>query len=178
MASDALTYREPAMGGDDGALRRRAERIVDALLAHGIDHVTGLPDNQSRHIYALLHEHPSVRVVPVCREGEAFAVASGLHAGGAHPAVVIQNTGLLEAGDSIRGTARAMAIPLVCIVGYRGYRTLGTRLPDSVATVTEATLTAWGVPHRVMGTEEETATLDWAFELAQAESRPVVALMP
>jgi len=62
--------------------------------------------------------------VTVTREGEAFAVASGLWLGGAHPVVLIQNTGLLESGDSLRGTAMRMGVPLLCLVTYRGYHKL------------------------------------------------------
>ena len=91
------------------------------------------------------------------REGEAFAVASGLWLGGAHPVVLIQNTGLLESGDSLRGTAMRMGVPLLCLVTYRGYHKLPkegggpdvmTRAEvDSVAVVTEPTLDAWRVPY-------------------------------
>ncbi len=35
-----------------------------------------------------------LQVVPVCREGESFAIALGLIIGGKTPAVLIQNTGL------------------------------------------------------------------------------------
>lgn len=96
----------------------------------------------------------------VTREGEAFAVASGLWLGGAYPVVVIQNTGLLESGDSLRGTAIRMGVPLLCLVTYRGYHTLPkqggapdemTRADvDSVAVVSEPTLDAWRVPYEVV----------------------------
>ena len=176
MESDYLVYRDTPQ--DPAAFEARSQRIVDGLLAGGVDHVVGLPDNQSRLIYEMFGRHERVRVVPVCREGEAFAVASGLYAGGSTPAVVIQNTGLLEAGDSLRGTAREMGVPLVSVVGYRGYRSLGTDQVDSVAALTEDTLTAWQVPFQLMEPGQETDVLSWAFQLAHSDNRPVVALMP
>ena len=69
-------------------------------------------------------------------------------------------------------------IPLVILVGYRGYRSLGSDQVDSVATVTEPTLRAWDVPYRVVAEGEEVAGLAWAFQLARQTSRPVVALLP
>ena len=41
--------------------------------------------------------------------------------GGASPIIVIQNTGLLESGDAIRGTAQRMGAPVPFIVTGRGY---------------------------------------------------------
>ena len=61
------------------------------------------------------------RLVFATREGEAMALASGLWLGGARPAVLIQNTGLLEAGDGLRGTASRIGAPLLLLVTCRGY---------------------------------------------------------
>ncbi|HAC05532.1 MAG TPA: phosphonopyruvate decarboxylase, partial [Gemmatimonadetes bacterium] len=47
-----------------------------------ITHVVGLPDNTSAPLFDALQSHPSVRLVTVTREGEAFAIASGLWLGG------------------------------------------------------------------------------------------------
>ncbi len=64
---------------------------------------------------------PRPEVIFATREGEAMALASGLWLGGARPVVLIQNTGLLEAGDGLRGTASRMGAPLLLLVTCRGY---------------------------------------------------------
>jgi len=125
--------------------------------------------------------------VTVTREGEAFAVASGLWLGGAHPVVLIQNTGLLESGDSLRGTAMRMGVPLLCLVTYRGYhklpkesdaRDVMTRAGvDSVAVVTEPTLDAWRVPYELYRSDDEQPRIARAAARAEAESRPVALLL-
>src|SRR5437870_1903755 len=75
------------------------------------------------------------------RGGEAFAIASGLWVGGRVPVVLIQNTGLLETGDALRGTAMRMRVPLVCLVTYRGHATLGALgVAPSAETITGALL--------------------------------------
>jgi phosphonopyruvate decarboxylase len=87
-------------------------------------------------------------VITPSREGESLAIAAGLWAGGAQPWVVIQNTGLMEAGDALRGCGLGPRIPLRLIVGWRGYPgAQAGRLPiDSAYTYTEPLLSAWEVP--------------------------------
>jgi hypothetical protein len=130
----------------------------------------------------------------VTREGEAFALASGLWIGGGAPVVAIQNTGLLESGDALRGTAVRMGIPLLCLIGYRGYSSMDRsgidpfhrpdsthtlRRPDvdSTALLTEPTLEAWGIPYAVMepGREREMVVATW--NRAIDEDRPIALLL-
>ncbi|HSG49604.1 MAG TPA: hypothetical protein VLA43_17415, partial [Longimicrobiales bacterium] len=123
------------------------------------------PDNTSGSLFDALQSHRSIRLVAVTREGEAFGVASGLWLGGASPLVVIQNTGFLESGDAIRGTAIRMGAPIPVVVTGRGYAKMeaagmGPETPrtpelltradlDSVAFLTEPTLDAWAIPYRM-----------------------------
>jgi hypothetical protein len=147
--------------------------VIDALEAADVTHVLGIPDNTSGPLFDALGRHPSIRLVIVTREGEAFAMASGLWLGGARPLVVVQNTGLLEAGDALRGTAVRMGAPIPIVITGRGYPKmraagLGPETPktpelmtrpdvDSVALVTEPTLDAWGIPFEVCATGDDPA---------------------
>jgi len=169
------------------------QSLLDALVGERITHVTGVPDNTSGPLFDALVGHPSIRLVRITREGEAFALAAGLWMGGASPLVVVQNTGFLEAGDSLRGTAVRMGVPLPIVVTGRGYakmeraglapdsersRELMTRPDvDSVALTTEPTLKAWGIPFE--RAEGATApALVRTIRLARAEERPVALLVP
>jgi len=165
-----------------------AKVLHNALVAAGVSHVVGLPDNTSAAFFERLAGEGAPSLLRVTREGEAVALASGLWLGGASPVVLIQNTGLLESGDSLRGTAVRMGVPLVCLVTYRGYGKLEgpgsepdamTRADaDSVAVVTEPTLRAWRLPYVFYRGDHDVATLQSAFLMAAKESRPVVVLIP
>jgi len=136
--------------------------VVRALLSRRVTHVVGLPDTVSGPLFDALVRHPLIRLVTVTREGEAFAIAAGLWIGGAAPVVVVQNTGLLESGDALRGTVLRMAAPIPIVVTGRGHALVTTEvlrspLPatletltrvevDSAALLTEPTLEAWGIP--------------------------------
>lgn len=127
--------------------------LLDALEEGGATHLVGLPDSTSAPLLDLARARGRTAVVPVTREGEAFAVASGLWLGGATPVVVIQNTGLLESGDALRGTAARMGVPLLTLVTWRGHARMvaaaaeiGPPLPTAAASRTPPVRTAGSAP--------------------------------
>lgn len=156
-----------------------AEKIVDELKKWDVTHVIGLPDNGSAEIYRLLDGDAEVDVITVSREGEAFAIASGLYVGGKRPVVLIQNTGFLESGDAFRGTAFNMKIPLVTLIGYRGYHSMGADddFVDTAATFLEPTLKSWGLPYKTIKTDDDVGYISDAFREAGATSMPSAVLI-
>lgn len=170
-----------------------ARDFLEELKAEGVTDVVGVPDNSSAALFALLGGDAAPRLRTVTREGEAFALAAGLWMGGARPIVLVQNTGLLESGDSVRGTVVRMGIPVVCIVTYRGYGKMMKVLGgpprsvepamlrrtdvDSVALMTEPTLAAWGLPFEHLTGPADLPRLRAAFRRCEQEHSPVALLL-
>lgn len=167
---------------------------LHGLVRAGVTHVIGIPDNTSGPMFPAVKRHPTIKLVTVTREGEAFAIASGLWLGGASPLVVVQNTGLLESGDSLRGTALRMAAAVPIVVTGRGYakmqragvsptdeRTveLLTRPDiDSTALLTEPTLDAWGVPYEHCDKgDDPVEAITRTVARAATEGRPVALIL-
>jgi sulfopyruvate decarboxylase TPP-binding subunit len=155
----------------------QAKRILEALKQLGTTHIVSLPDNIARALLEAGEADPDLQMVPVCREGEAMALAAGLYIGGKQPVVVIQCTGFLEAGDALRGTLWAMKIPVLLLLGYRGYRTLAGPQKDSAAVFFEPTLRAWDIPYDLLGSDEDIPKIASCWQLAQERSRPVALLL-
>jgi sulfopyruvate decarboxylase TPP-binding subunit len=171
-----------------------AAALLASLEAQGITHIVALPDNATAPLLALIATRPNLTHVPVTREGEAFAIATGLWIGGQAPVVIIQNTGLLESGDALRGTATRMGVPLVFFVSWRGHAKLAASgidpraRParsdlvradlDSVALITIPTLDAWAIPMHHFATDADVANIAAAFDQARREERPVAVLIP
>ena len=179
------------MNGSTDVALGSAAALLTVLEAEGVTHVAGLPDNAAAPLIHLLARHPRILYVPVTREGEAFAIAAGLWIGGGTPIVLIQNTGLLESGDAVRGTVVRIGVPLVIIVSCRGFTKLRAsgvdpharpldretlvRLDlDSAALLTEPTLAAWGIPWHVLEGDDAARV---AFDHARREERPVALLL-
>src|SRR5947207_14755209 len=125
--------------------------VVAGLKECGVTHVIWIPDSELGAWEPALRAEPAVRLLRVCREGEAMAVAAGLLLGGQRPVVVVQCTGLFEAGDALRNVLYDLKLPLFLIVGVRSY--LAHRKgqsQDSCAVFTEPIVRAWQIPHVVL----------------------------
>ena len=79
------------------------QTVLEQIKKNGATHVVWLPDSETNWLYMLMKEEPTLDLIPVSREGAAFSTAAGLSVGGKKPIILIQNTGLMESGDSLRG---------------------------------------------------------------------------
>ena len=142
---------------------------VRHLEAAGFTHVVWIPDSAIGPWEAALVSSPKLELIRPCREGEAIGVAAGLMLGGARPVVVIQCTGLFEAGDALRNVAQDLKLPLKLIVGVRSYRAfLAGTTTDNCPAFTEPILTAWQVPYAVLADADEPGFAAAVRELAEA----------
>jgi len=90
--------------------------------------------------------------------------------------ILIQNTGLMESGDSLRGWAIGLNIPVVLMVGYRGWTRHGVN-SDTAAVYTERFLNAFGVNYYLVEGDADAPRISIAFEEANRTKRPVAVLV-
>jgi len=141
----------------------------------GITHVVWVPDSTLGAWEQALSSSPRLKLVRVCREGEAWAVAAGLHLGGARPVVMIQCTGLFESGDSLRNALFDYGLPLFAIIGYRSL--LNPAASDSARTFTEPNLKSWGLEYRLIDAPEKLGALAEYYSACRDAGTPGVALI-
>jgi sulfopyruvate decarboxylase subunit alpha len=164
-----------AMSEQQAALLR-PETLVEEFKKNGVTHVVTIPDSETNYLYELMKEQPWLDIVPAAREGETFAISLGLLIGGKVPVCLIQNTGMLESGDSLRGMALDAGFPLVFIVGYRGWTRHGV-ITDTAARYTEPFLNAFRVNYYLVEQDVDAPRISVAFEEAKATKRPVAVLV-
>jgi sulfopyruvate decarboxylase subunit alpha len=150
--------------------------VVAEMKKNGVTHVVYLPDSETNGLYVLMKAEPSFKIVPIAREGMAFSMAAGLYVGGKKPVILIQNTGMLESGDSLRGWGMDLHIPVVMIVGYRGWTRHGVTR-DSVAVFTERFLNAFGINYYMVEHASDAPRISIAFDEAMRTKRPVAVLV-
>jgi sulfopyruvate decarboxylase subunit alpha len=148
------------------------------LKALGFTDVVMIPDGESRKLFDELHDDDEITAYMPTREGEGIALAAGLWTGGRRPIVVLQNTGLMEAGDALRGCGIGPSIPLMMLIGWRGYPgAVAGKLPiDSAYPYTEPLLEAWGVPYATLMSEEDLDVIGEMANLARSTSKPAAVL--
>ena len=152
------------------------ETVLEEMKKNGVSHVVWLPDSETNWLYLLMKAEPSLRLIPVSREGQAFSTAAGLSVGGKIPIILIQNTGLMESGDSLRGWGLGLNTPVVLMVGYRGWTRHGVT-QDTAATYTERFLNAFGINYYLVESNADASRISVAFAEAKRTKRPVAVLV-
>jgi sulfopyruvate decarboxylase TPP-binding subunit len=152
--------------------------VVHALKECGVTHVVWLPDSELGTWEAALTGPGGLPLIRVCREGEAFAVAAGLLLGGKRPVVLIQCTGLFEAGDALRNVIHDLKLPCFLIVGLRSYHAHQKgQSKDSCPIFTEPILQAWRIPYTLLDSQHTAADLAGAYRDAQMQRRAAAVLI-
>lgn len=149
--------------------------IAAALAELHFTHVVWLPDSALGPWEPSFEAEPALRLVRVCREGEAWVLAAGLLLGGAQPLVMIQNTGFFESGDAMRNVLFDLKLPLYALIGYRSY--LVPDSPDTARKFTEPVLAAWGIDSVLLDSADSLAKLKEHVRGCRAAARPGAALL-
>lgn len=151
---------------------------VSALKRAGATHAVWVPDSDLGTWEAALTGPDGLPLIRVCREGEAFAVAAGLWLGGKKPVLLLQCTGLFEAGDALRNVLHDMNIPLFLIVGVRSALAAQMgKVADTCPTFTEPILKAWQIPYRLLDLDNNAAAelgREFTHHITQRQARAVL----
>jgi sulfopyruvate decarboxylase TPP-binding subunit len=149
--------------------------IVSILEPLGFTHVVWVPDSALGTWESSLLKSSKIKLLRVCREGEAWPLAAGLHLGGKQPLIVMQCTGFFESGDALRNALFDLNLPLIAIIGVRNY--LDPKSNDSAKRFTEPVLKAWGVDYVVVGSEAEKARLGEFIRQRLQQRKPGIVLI-
>src|SRR4029078_9005336 len=152
------------------------ETVLSQMKQHGVTHVVWLPDSETNWLYLLMKAEPTITLVAVPREGTAASIAAGLAAGGKKPLILIQNTGLMESGDSIRGWLLGLDVPIVLMVGLRGWTRHGVTT-DTAAVYTERFLNAFNINYYLVESDDDAPRIGVAFEEAAKTKKAVAVLV-
>jgi len=150
--------------------------VAEVLRSMAITHVVTVPDGTIGRWEDDI-ERAGIRLVRVCREGEAWTIAGGLYLGGAAPMVLIQCTGLFESGDALRNTLHEWKLPIYAMIGYRSYLNQDNLPGDTSLVFTEPILAAWQLDVRFIKDAGQLSEIAEHYRACQAASMPGVALI-
>jgi sulfopyruvate decarboxylase subunit alpha len=148
------------------------QEIAELLTSLSITHVVTVPDSTIGPWQDAISSS-GISLVRVCREGEAWTVAAGLHLGGARPLVMIQCTGFFESGDALRNVLHDWKLPILSVIGYRSYLNQETLPGDTCLVFTEPVLDAWKMDYRLI--REPAELVDMGEHLRRALDAGIAA---
>ena len=115
----------------------------------------------------------------VCKEDEGVAICAGLSYCGKRALLLIQQTGLLDSINAVRGVAVEYGLPICMMVGLlekepgvppMQSKRYGVRIVEPI-------LDAMGIAYHEIEAEADVAKIGPAIDAAYAQSRPVVLLI-
>ena len=167
-----------AIGAPEGFLDGAS--IIREIKASRIEFVVSVPDiTTSEGLLRPLARETDPRLIRVCKEDEGVGICAGLSYCGRRSLLLIQQTGLLDSINAIRGVAVEYALPICMMVGLlqkepgvppRQSKRYGVRIVEPV-------LDAMGVTYHEIEAEADVGKIAPAIEAAYAQMRPVVLLI-
>jgi sulfopyruvate decarboxylase subunit alpha len=152
-------------------------QIGSLFASLGVTHIVTVPDSTVGPWGDVIETRAKIRVVRVCREGEAWTVAAGLYLGGAKPIVMIQCTGLFESGDALRNVVHDWKLPIFAVIGYRSFLNQDALPGDTCLVFTEPILDAWRIDYRLITQPDELSVIGDHFAACREAARAGAALI-
>src|SRR5215510_6942907 len=154
--------------------------IIREIAASGVEFVVSVPDiTTSEGLLRPLVRAGAPRVIRVCKEDEGIGICAGLAHCGKRALLLIQQTGMLDSINAIRGVAVEYELPICMMVGLlekepgvppRQSRRYGVRIVEPI-------LDAMGIPYHEIETEADVAKIAPVIDDAYADSHPTVLLI-
>jgi sulfopyruvate decarboxylase subunit alpha len=154
--------------------------IIDEIVASGVEFVVSVPDiTTSEGLLRQLAPMKAPRLVRVCKEDEGIGICAGLAYTGKRSLLLIQQTGLLDSINAIRGVAVEYALPICMMVGLLekepGVPPLQSKRYG--VRIVEPILDAMGIPYHEIEEDADVGKIRPAIDEAYAVSRPAVMLI-
>ena len=142
---------------------------VRGIKQAGVSIVCYLPDSHLKELYQAVVNDPELRSVCVTNEGEGVGICGGVFVSGKRSVMIMENSGLRVASESLARLGLGHGIPVVMIMSYRGEfgEPNWWGIPHGITM--EPVLEALRIPYRIVQRDEEVepAIID-AFEHAYA----------
>jgi len=154
--------------------------IVEAIKQSGIEIVVALPDiTTSQGVLLPITRDPSLRLIRVAKEDEGVSICAALSLCDKRSVLLMQNTGLLDSINSVRGTAVEFEMPVCMIVGLLSKEpgVAPTESDRYGVRITEPILDAMGVEHHLIEQPQDVAKIGPAIDKAYDTSSPVALLI-
>ncbi len=154
--------------------------ILREIKASGISFIVSVPDiTTSEGLLRPLANGAGPTLVRICKEDEGIGICAGLAHCDKRAVLLIQQTGMLDSINAIRGVAVDYSLPIVMMVGLLE-KEAGVRPRQSKrygVRIVEPILDAMGIAYHEIEDESDVPKIKPAIDEAYAKSQPVVLLI-
>ncbi len=151
-------------------------RIVDDLVANGIDFVTTVPCKQRAGVIDEIERHEKIYHIPANKEDEGMGLCAGAFMGGKRPAIIMQNTAIGVTINTLATLIQFYRMPLPMLISYRGELGEPVACQVEMAVHTKALLNQLHIPTYHFHKEEDVDELDAILKHTFMCNKPVAVL--
>jgi sulfopyruvate decarboxylase subunit alpha len=166
--------------GADAADGLSGVSIIREIKASGIEFIISVPDiTTSEGLLRPLAKEAHPRLIRICKEDEGVGICAGLAHTGKRALLLIQQTGMLDSINAIRGVAVEYSLPVCMMVGLlekevgvppRESKKYGVRIVEPI-------LDAMGIGYHEIEQQADVTKIKPAIDAAYAGSKPTVILI-
>ena len=151
-------------------------RIVDDMVANGIDFVTTVPCKQLAGVIEEVERRNDVSHVPCNKEDEGMGLCAGAHMGGRRAAIIMQNTALGVTVNTLATLIQFYHMPLPMLISYRGELGEPVACQVEMALHTKAILAQMHIPTYHFHKRDDVSELDAVLKYTFMCNKPVAIL--
>lgn len=97
-----------------------SSRMVDDLVANGVDFVTTVPCKQLAGVIDEIEKRDEIYHIPSNKEDEGMGLCAGAFMGGKRPTIIMQNTAIGVTINTLATLIQFYRMPLPMLISYRG----------------------------------------------------------
>lgn len=153
-----------------------AHELCDALLDNGFGPFLGTPCGILAPLYGVLERR--AELLTVAREDNAVGVAAGAALAGAHPVVLMQNSGLGQSVNALASLVVPYRVGMLLVVSLRGAGPDRTQENLVMGRLTEPLLAGLGIETVTLDGSPPGSTVDTLVDMVVGQGRCAALLVP
>ena len=163
-----------------GGANIRGAAIIDAIKRSGVEFIVSVPDRvTSETVLRVVADDDALKLVRVCKEDEGVSICAALSFCDKRALLLMQNTGLLDSINALRGIAVEYELPVVMMVGLLAHESDAPPVQSKSygARIVTPILDAMGIAYEVLHSAGDEERIAPAIERAYATSKPLALLI-
>ena len=137
-------------------------QMFDYLHKLGVKNSVGVPDSTMK--YFIDQGLKKNKIIIATREDESIGIAVGMSLAKSHSLVFMQNAGLANSISTITSLVQLYKIPLIFLVGWRGYLKNDAPEHKKIGEIQSKILKLVGLKSKIVKEDNWKSCCKWAFD--------------